>query len=313
MCSPLHIRPGVYLLSLFAVPAVIFIGVSGCASIPELSDPAQHDFVDRSWDEIPVPDFDNSQRTRVAGTDTDGILVREPEAFEWQRVGRSEFGRSIDAVTIGTGEYRVLIVGSIAGDDPSAIHLTEELARHLHENSIIFGGAETTVIRTLNPDVESLQSSFNNSRQPMNRSFPTSSDARVSEESQRPEVRFLLKYLKDNAPDRVIHIRSYPRGVVAASSGAAAAAKDLAEWHEMTFIALPGKSRDGTLERYLASSHSSPDILTFAFPETVEKDSLWDTYGDGLLNLLLDEDFETRKLAREQSKKRSQRNFNRKW
>jgi hypothetical protein len=41
-------------------------------------------------------------------------------------------------------------------------------------------------------------------------------------------------------------------------------------------------------------------VMTFGIPDTAEKDTLWEFYGDAVLNLLLNEDPVSREIARSQ-------------
>lgn len=276
--------------------------LSGCASAPKLSDVPER-FVSRPPVEIPVPVFDepvSEPSPRVASTGNVRSIVSAPKPFEWSRLATSAGERDIEGLTIGQGGYRTVIVGSLAGDDPLAIAFTEKLARHIHENQIILGGIQATIIRNANPDGGAHFRSTNENGVILNRQFVSETDDAANLLKQEPEVRFLLGMLNEGQPQRVIHIRSISRdkGVVAASSGAATVATDVSDWLGFQFAELPGKSVEGTLERLL-SQKDFCEIITFALPQSTSKDSLWEQYGDSVLNLLLDEDFETRKLARQ--------------
>lgn len=311
MWFPPHSRSSAPFVFRMIAATFITCVVSGCASLSSIGTAEFHEYTSRSWDEIPVPVFSTTTDTRVAGSSADGLLIREPATFAWQRMGTSESGRSIRGVAAGDGEYRVLVIGSLAGDDPRAIQLTEKLARQLHENSIILGGITTTVIRNPNPDAESQLSSAAAAKPPLNRRFPGGD----YEDSEPKEVRFLLKLLQDDTPHRVIHIRTHPSesGVIAADSSAAAVARDAAEWTGMQFIELPGNSRPGTLERYLSTQPDSASIVTFAIPRDADRSALWETYGDSLLNLLMDDDYESRELARKKLRPRSENKSRSRW
>ena len=300
MWFPTHIRNGANraaLLCLFSVSSFI---VSGCSWHAVVTRPTPDDYEGRSPEYIPTPIFDSGDEShRIAGSVTRGI-VSAPTPFEWMPVGGSAGGRDIEGITIGQGGYRVLVIGSIAGNDPKGIQLTEDLARHIHDNSILLGGIEATVIRTGNPDGETLLTKANANGEVVNRQFPTKDGVPIPVAAQEPEVKAILGLLNRHQPQRVIHIRTYgENGIVAASSGAKRVAKDISEWLDLEYIALPGKSREGTLERYLSEKQNC-DIITIAIPSATKADTLWEAYGDTLLHLLLDEDYSARKLAREQ-------------
>ncbi|MEZ6131605.1 MAG: hypothetical protein R3C59_23285 [Planctomycetaceae bacterium] len=286
-----------------AFPVLAFGGcllLCGCTSLPKFS--ATQDRLAVSGP-IPVPVFDDLEESlpssRIASARPATGLVSVPQPFAWKSLASSAGDRSIDGITIGHGGYRTVILGSLVGDDPLAIALTEALAKHVHENQMILGGIQAVVIRNPNPDGEARHKTENQNGVYLNRQFGSTSETTDTASEQEPEIRFLQGQLSEGQPQRVIHIRTLDghQGIVAASSGAAAVARDVCGWLDFRFVELPGKSAAGTLERSL-SQQNSCEVITFAFPKSSIQESLWENYGDSLLNLLLDEDFETRKLAR---------------
>lgn len=256
-------------------------------------------------DRLRLAQRENGQRNgrlgRVAGRGPIPKLVEAPPAFQWKAAGTSAGSREIKTIVIGRGGYRTLLVGSLAGNDPVAIHLTERLAKHVHENQIVLGGIQLTVVRNLNPDGEVNKASENEDGVYLNRQISRSAN-QTTDPSQFPaEIQFLFRQLEDGQPQRVIHLRTVGRdqGIVAHSSGAKDVAEEIAEWVNFQQLELPGRSAEGTLERYLSETEQC-EIVTFAFPKSVSMEDAWDLYSDALLNLLMDEDFATRKLAREQ-------------
>ncbi len=247
-----------------------------------------------------VPAFDvPAEVPQVPTANPAGVLIAAPTPFAWDPIGKSSGDRPFLMATLGDDGYRTLVVGSVGGHDPLALELVDQLVRHLHDDSVILGGFESTVIRTLNPDGEANRKLLNQNGQYVNHGFPKTSE---TAESVRPaEVSFLLGRLQNLQPQRVLHVRTIDGddGLIAASSSCLVAAKEAAEWLSFRFANLnvPGKAAAGTLERYLAEKGSS-DIITIAIPSTVKKEELWDRYGDTLLNLLLSEDLASREVAR---------------
>ena len=252
-----------------------------------------------------VPQFDvPAVAPKVATTNPSEVLLAAPRPFAWERTGKSSGERPFLAATLGDDGYRTLVIGSVGGNDPLALELVEQLARHLHKDSVILGGFESTVIRTLNPDGEANRKLLNQNGQYVNHGFPKTGDTPVAE--QPVEVSFLLNRLKELQPQRVLHVRTIDGndGLIAASSSCRAAAKEAAEWLNFRLVSLPDKAVAGSLERYLAAKGSS-DIITIEIPSTTKKDELWDRYGDTLLNLLLGEDLASRDIARRQAQQSS--------
>lgn len=250
---------------------------------------------------------------RIAGRGTPPQLVDEPREFSWTVAAKSSGERDIQSVVIGQGGYRTLLIGSLAGNDEVAVQLTERLAKHVHENQIVLGGIQLTIVRNLNPDGEASNQPKTDHGIYLNRHFPQTTEDAVDVSALPTENQFLLNEILKQQPQRVIHVRTIGReqGVVACSSGAKDVAGDLSNWLGFELMELPGRSVKGTLERYLSESERC-DIVTLAMPKEISVDDAWDLYSDALLNLLMDEDFATRKLAREQkaSKAADSRNRN---
>ena len=327
----------------FVSPLLIttLLSLTGCSALPTLqSVPAQvamndqasgngiySDAEKRRLSDLPaIPDFDEPRiptassaslqpivgvaRVGVAASDRPAsvelptLRINALKPFVWQSSGFTSGRRSFQTVTTGDEGYRSLVIGSVAGNDPLAVELVEQLARHLHDGKIILGGFQSTIIRTLNPDGEALGKILNEKGQYINHGFPK--DGGIANANQPVEVTFLLDQIKTLQPQRVIHIRTIEgdSGLIAASSGCRAAADDVAEWLNFRVISLPEKAVSGSLERHLASSANS-EILTFAIPATSKKEQLWERYGDTLQNLLMGDDYRTRELARQQTQESS--------
>lgn len=229
-----------------------------------------------------------------------GVLVKPPMPFAWEGTGKSTGQRAFQVASPGDDGYRTLVVGSVGGNDPLALELVDRLARRLHDDSVILGGYDCTIIRTLNPDGEATQRFLNQKGEYINSMFPKAGDKAAA--SPVAEVDFFLKQLQKVQPQRIVHVRTVPgkSGIVAASQSCESVGKEIAEWLNFRLISLPGeKTSEGSLERYVSGSGSS-DMLTIGIPDSTPRAELWDLYGDTLMNLLLRDDMATRELARQQ-------------
>lgn len=247
----------------------------------------------------------NSASPRVATQRPAGVLVAPPKPLSWQTNGTSTGGRTFQTVSPGDDGYRTLVVGSVGGNDPVALELVEQLAKRLHEDSLILGGFDCTIIRTLNPDGEANRNFLNEKGQYINGYFPK--PPAKADGSEPAEVKYLLAQLQQLQPQRVVHIRTIrgSDGLIAASESCQSAAKEATQWLKFRLLSLPQDSQsEGSLERYISLVGSS-EIITFAFPETTPREELWERYGDTLLNLLLGDDAATRETARRQSQNSS--------
>ncbi len=261
----------------------------------------------RDSESIPAPVFDDlpappSQVTAKPAAPS----ITAPTPFAWTTVGKSAGGRPFQVISVGREGYRTLVVGSVGGHDPIAGELVDRLARHIHDNSPIMGGFETSVIRTLNPDGAANSKHVNQNGVYLNGAFPSGKGTSTATKDDPPEVAFLLDQVNKVQPQRVIHVRTVQgkRGVIAASSSAMAVAQEAASWLDMDLVALSSKSGSGSLERYITVRGDS-QIITLGIPVSTPSNVVWDRYRDTMLNLLLSENLQARELARRQKEQNS--------
>ncbi len=213
------------------------------------------------------------------------FAMKPPGALLWTTVGKTAGGRSFQVATSGEEGFHTLIVGSAVGHEPAAIQLTERLAAHLNENSLILGGFRTTLLRTLNPDGQAILKPVNGNGDNVNRGFPASAGTDAS--AAIPEVAFLLNMLADQKPQRVIHLRTIPgkRGAIGSDKSCRPLVQQVAEAAELKQFAFPEDVNEGTLEFYLASL-TRTQIITLAIPAELTADAAWAQFEDVLLNLI---------------------------
>ncbi|MFN9718787.1 MAG: hypothetical protein ACK58L_08850 [Planctomycetota bacterium] len=246
------------------------------------------------------PSGDTAARvSKTANSGSAGMVVKAPDSFSWKPVGNSSGNRPFQVAHIGEEGYRTLVLGSVGGKDPLSIELVDCLARHLHQNSIILGGFECTIVRTMNPDGDANGKLRNQKGEYVNSGFPKTL-AEASKVSMA-EPKFVLEQIERLKPQRIVHIRTVSSGVgvVATGFSSQTAAREAAEWMKFKMVMLPDKSAPGQLERYVSTSGVA-DMITIGIPESTPKEELWNLYGDIILNLLLAEDFATREIARKQ-------------
>ena len=220
-----------------------------------------------------------------SGSESLQFAMKPPGALLWTTVGKTAGGRSFQVATSGEEGFHTLIIGSAVGHEPAAIQLTERLAAHLNENSLILGGFRTTLLRTLNPDGEAILKPVNGNGDNVNRGFPTSAGTDAS--AAIPEVAFLLNMLADQKPQRVIHLRTIPgkRGAIGSDKSCQPLVKQVAEAAELRQFAFPEDVNQGTLEFYLASLNKT-QVITVAIPAELTADDAWAQFEDVLLNLI---------------------------
>lgn len=293
-------------LTIIGVPAVFFF-LNGCVTFTESSRNTVADGQVVSGQRSSRAGFDDPfRRPSTANRENYGSNA----SLAWSTVAASGSGEPLQTISIGSGGFRSLVVGSVGGHDKVAVKLTEELARYVHRNHRIMGGVNVTVLRTLNPDGMKHGRQENSSGVYLNRRFPKNRPVPSPAELSRlpKEIRFLMGLVSDQRPQRIIHIRSVrgSRGMLAASHGAMDTGREVAEWLDFTVRKLPQDVRDGTLEAW-AADRGDCDVIMIGVPRRTEADDVWAFYGDAVLSLLLDGDSESRRIAREEQKRRSAR------
>lgn len=260
--------------------------------------------------ETPASDVKTAQTNRKSPTTTDTKKpavpqkVEAPVAFSWKKVGKSTGGIPFEMARAGEDGYRTLVIGSVGGHDPAALAIVDQLALHLHENSLILGGYETTFIRTLNPDGVKSRTALNARGQYVNHGFPKSGETPNGD--QPVEAAFLISQLAQLQPQRVLHIRTIDgdTGLIASGASSQKVAQETAQIMGFRYVALPEKAVAGSFERYVASRGTS-EIITLAIPAKTKSTEAWELYRDTVLNLLQRDDLTTRELARGQDEKAS--------
>lgn len=240
-----------------------------------------------------------SPKPRVAASKPSGVVVKPPESFAWKKSGKSTGDRPFQTIHLGDEGYRTLVLGSVGGNDPLALELIDRLSRHLHEDSIILGGFDCTIVRTINPDGEANRKLRNEKGDYVNSGFPKAL-ADVPKVNMA-EAKFVLDQIDALKPQRIVHIRSIEggTGVVATGFSSQTAAREASEWLKFKLLMLPERSKVGSLERYVSTSGLA-DMITIGIPDTTPRDEVWSLYGDTVMNLLLAEDFASREIARKQ-------------
>ncbi len=282
----------------------------GCAT---LTDFPRYSVADRSGASGPFPSrprFDDPFR-RQASRNRNGYYRDLPGSFvpfSWTTVATTTAGEPLQIASTGAGGFRTMVVGSVGGHDPIAVKLTEDLAHYLHNHRFIMGGADTTVLRTLNPDGLKLRRHRNASGVYLNNLFPRHpGELSVADLRRRPrEVRFLMEYISEHRPQRMIHIRTVrdSSGMLAVSHGAMDSGVEVAEWLGFGLRSLPKGVSRGTLESW-AALRGDCDVITVGIPRQTAAGDTWQLYGDAILSLLLDGDSESRHMARELKKRRT--------
>ena len=152
-------------------------------------------------------------------------------------LGRSVRGRQIEAYRLGTARLarRVLVVGSIHGDEPGGHEVTKRLLSRARVH-----GASLWVVPTLNPDGRAAGSRHNARSIDLNRNFPAEWEALgVSgpRPTSEPETRVAMRLIRRLRPTMTIWFHQ-PQGVVRAWGRSTGVARRYAQFAGARFRAI---------------------------------------------------------------------------
>jgi Penicillin-insensitive murein endopeptidase/Zinc carboxypeptidase len=158
---------------------------------------------------------DNHMHVRLPGDGVRSALV-----------GKSTRGLPIRAFTLGSGRPRILVVGSVHGNEPAG---TVVATRLLHVRAP--GRGSLWVVQDLNPDGHAAKRRTNARGVDLNRNFPPAS-------ASEQETRVAMRLIRRLRPDVTIWFHQ-PQGLVRASGPSVPIARRFARLARMRFRRLP--------------------------------------------------------------------------
>ena len=139
--------------------------------------------------------------------------VKLDERAPWEVLGRSAEQRVIEYVQYGDGPHRVLVIGSLRGNEPEGVALAKALAEHLVRFPQRLEGVRVVIVRDPNPDGSARRTATNAHKVDLERNFRASGwhQAITAEQGSpgsrpesEPESQALAELLSDTQPERVI-------------------------------------------------------------------------------------------------------------
>jgi len=104
----------------------------------------------------------------------------------------------------------------------------------------------------------------------------------------------------------VIHIRSVAgdQGLIGYGPETREIGIETAKWLGFKSLDMSKRAVQGSMERWVAETPGT-GVIMFGIPQSADRNALWSTYGDALLNLMLEDDLATRDVARRRRKSES--------
>ena len=210
----------------------------------------------------------------------------------WPEVGRSAQDRPIRTARFGFGSYRVMLIGSIHGNEPEGIPLVDRLAGELASRTAYAPRTTVLIVRNLNPDGTVARTRTNANGVDLNRNFPASNwepHARSPQNNpgtrpaSEPETQALLRLLDEFQPHRIVVLHS-TRGepLVNYDGPARELAEAMSRLGQYPVRDTIGYPTPGSLGNYAGNDLEIP-IITLELPRGITADSAWEQNRDSLL------------------------------
>jgi murein peptide amidase A len=201
-------------------------------------------------------------------------------------IGRSVEGRHIEAVRIGSGPRKVLLIATIHGSEPAGTPLLRELQRRIHLMPAAFRETELMMIPIANPDGLARGTRGNARGVDLNRNLPAQNRVNRARwgnaDTPEPESKALADLLHDFGPERIVSIHQ-PLACIDYDGPAAALARHMAEYTDLPVEQIG--SRPGSLGSYAGVDLGIP-IITLElrrYDHHLTDRTLWDEYGRALI------------------------------
>lgn len=208
-------------------------------------------------------------------------------------IGRSVEGRPIEALTLGRGTgRRILLIGGIHGDEPEGGRAVNAVAAFL---GALNPDAALRLVRDVNPDGRAAGTRTNANGVDLNRNWPASNftpgAGRGPRPLSEPETRALYDEINRFAPELVLVCHATRNGPFvnfdgpasqAAAVFARAAARTDPRWRVVPDM---GYTTPGSLGSFLGVDRGVP-ILTIEFARGHDPAAAWAAMRDGLSALV---------------------------
>jgi len=203
-----------------------------------------------------------------------------------ERVGRSVRGQPIHQIRIGNGDYVILMLASIHGNESAGTPLLNRLAEHLQQHTEALSDCTVVLLPQVNPDGVQNASRFNAQGVDLNRNFPA--DNRKNSRRygmhalSEPESLAIFQVISHWLPDHIVTLHE-PLECVDYDGAAAELAEVMSAQCSLAVKKLG--SRPGSLGSYAGLTLGIP-IITLELPRAARNqhpDQLWQDYGAALL------------------------------
>lgn len=211
----------------------------------------------------------------------------------WQEAGRSVEGRPIETIRLGTGSDRVLLIGSVHGNEDEGVELVERFVEHLQQNPSLLRGRTVLVVRDANPDGNAAGTRTNANGVDLNRNFPASNWKGLSKNGRpasgeypqsEPETRLIVELVESFNPHRIVVVHSTGGGkaMVNYDGPAAELARAMARKNGYEVTDYIGYPTPGSFGSYAGIDRNLP-IITLELRRGQSDRQAWQENRDALI------------------------------
>jgi protein MpaA len=196
---------------------------------------------------------------------------------------------------LGSGPDRILVIGSVHGNEPEGVDLAQRLVAFLRGNPSLLVGRSLLVVRDANPDGNQANSRTNARGVDLNRNFPARNWQAVSKgdrghsgsrPASEPETQALLKLLAAFRPHRIVAIHSTGGEAMVNYDGPAESlARAMARHNRYQVSDYIGYPTPGSLGTYAGRDGQIP-IITLELPRGIDAEQAWRQNRDALVQAI---------------------------
>lgn len=208
---------------------------------------------------------------------------------------QSEQGRKIETVIYGDGPRKIVVMGSLHGNQAQSISVVIALAGELKRDASLAAGCSVMLIKTANPDGLASNTDVNSNGVDLNRNFPTQNWISGKSTGDRPgseeETRAVMRLLDDFRPDLVVHVKdSTTSNSMMNCEGDAAQriARQVERYGGYRLFHGLGAKTTGCLERYCVEQLNTPCLTLLIRPE-LDHRAAWVRNRTAILSIFRDE------------------------
>jgi len=214
--------------------------------------------------------------------------------FAWREIGKSVENRPLQMAEVGNGPKKILLIGTIHGNEIGGKKLLELLCKHLQKNPDEYYGKRLLIIPVANPDGFVRKTRGNSNGVDINRNFPTRdwNQQAVADKSpgpsagSEPETLALVKVIETERPDVLVSIHQ-PLECINFDGPAEDLANKLVETTGLPLMHDIGYRTPGSLGTYAGVERNIPTV-TIELPWKINQTDMERKYLQALLTIIRD-------------------------